>query len=120
MPRNFEAMLPFSFDNIADQVIPISEVHDPTPMRRRLSQTFIAILAGDEQIEARALNPLLDLRLLHSPPRKSPRNLRLINSIDSNRLVHRGSAKQIATVRRADIFQPSLIDQHRIATIVHE
>ena len=82
-----------SFDKIAHKIKTVFQRHYPSPVRNRLRQSLIAIMAGHQQIECGALNPLLDFRLREPLPGKWPRGLGLICTVHAQRVVHRGSPK---------------------------
>ena len=89
-------MPPLSFNQVAHEVDTVLERQYPSAMRYRLSQTMVTIMAGDQQVESFALNPLLSFRLHEPHPGKRRRRLRLVGSVHTQRVMHSSTAELVA------------------------
>ena len=77
----------------------------------------VRIMAPDEQVKVRAIDPLFCGALGMMRPRERPPRLRLTHAIYGQRVVRRGTAILIPLVAITDVFKGSAIDEHRAAFV---
>src|ERR1700678_3283608 len=68
MPKNIEPMPAFPFNDIPYEIETIFHRPHPPSVHDRLRQPLVAVVAGHQEIESWALNPLLGLSLCEPLP----------------------------------------------------